>query len=536
MSIRIYNTLSGQKEPFEPVTPGQVGIYLCGPTVYKPSHIGHGVGPIIFDAIKRYLTFRGYRVTWVVNVTDVEDKLIAEAAAQNLPIFELAQRVTDNYNDAMRRLHVTGIDHMPKASEYIQDIVDYIERLVEKGAAYPADGDVYFDVTADADYGKLSNRSPEEQFGQRDLQGGRKKHPGDFALWKASKPDEPDEVKFDSPWGKGRPGWHIECSVMSMNLLGETFDIHGGGMDLVFPHHENEIAQSETATGRCFAKYWMHNGLTRFNTKKIAKSDPEMAALMEKMVLTRLLDEYGGELLRYFILSTHYRRPIDFSPEEMEAKRKGLTTFHRLFDRIERITKGTVYGDSPSTEHAPSPGAPAVKAFADEVLAFRSRFIEVMDDDFNTAAAIAVLFELAARINRFIDEQKLEVQAPPEPSGAALAAGRQLVELARLLGLFLEPPAENETKPAEALVDAGRVQAVVAEIEKHCREANLAEIADALAGRAGTVDELMRVLIDVRQHCRKSKNFQVADLIRDKLAGIGITLIDRATGTEWTME
>jgi len=499
MAIRVYNTLSGEKEEFQTVEPGKVGIYLCGPTVYKPSHIGHAVGPIIFDAIKRYLTFRGYEVTWVVNITDVEDKLIAEAATQKLGVFELARRVTDNYNDAMRQLNVTGIDHMPKASEYIQDIVDYIQALVDKGAAYPSSGDVYFDVTADRDYGKLSNRSPDEQFGQRELQSGVKKSPGDFALWKASKPDEPDDVKFDSPWGPGRPGWHIECSVMSMKLLGETFDIHGGGMDLIFPHHENEIAQSETATGQCFARYWLHNGLTRFNTKKISKSDAEMAKFMEKMVLTRLLEDHDGELIRYLILGTHYRSPIDFSDEEVAAKKKGLTSFYRLFDRLQRVTGASAYGDATPLHDASLAGDAPIQAFVEVVRADRQRFIDFMDDDFNTAAAIAVLFELAGKINRFIDEQKLETAPQDATRATALAGGRELVELGRLLGMFLEPPAET-------------------------------------SGGGEKLDAVMQVLIDVRQHCRQSKNFEAADMIRDKLAEAGITLVDRPGGTEWETE
>jgi len=317
MSLRVYNTLTQKKEEFEPVTPGKVGIYLCGPTVYKPSHIGHAVGPIIFDAVKRYLSFRGYDVTWVVNITDVEDKIIEEAARQGCTAMELAERVTKNYLDAMAALHITGIDEMPKASEYIGAIIEFVQRLIDKGAAYVSGGDVYFDVTADPDYGKLTRRSIEDQEGQRELQSGEKRHPGDFALWKEAKPEEPDEVKFDSPWGQGRPGWHIECSVMSTRILGDTFDIHGGGMDLKFPHHENEIAQSETATGQRFAKYWMHNGLTRFNTKKVSKSDPAMQAALLEMTLSNLLENYSGELLRYFVLSTHYRRPIEYSPEEI---------------------------------------------------------------------------------------------------------------------------------------------------------------------------------------------------------------------------
>ncbi|MCP4246606.1 MAG: cysteine--tRNA ligase, partial [bacterium] len=393
MSLRIYNTLTHTKEAFEPLDPPKVGIYLCGPTVYKPSHIGHAVGPIVFDAVKRYLTFRGYDVTWVVNVTDVEDKIIVEAAEQGCSSLELAQRVTQNYLDAMAALNVTGIDRMPKASEHIGGIIAYVEKLIERGCAYVAGGDVYFDVTADEDYGKLSNRSIDDQMGQRELASGPKRHPGDFALWKEAKPEEPDEVKFDSPWGSGRPGWHIECSVMSNEMLGESFDIHGGGMDLIFPHHENEVAQSESATGKPFAKYWLHHGLTRFNTKKVSKSDPEMQKALLEMTLSNLLQSYSGELLRFFVLSTHYRRPIEYSPAELDDKRKGLETFYRLFERIERITAESVYDiprpeprDSSRVSHGDSaPETPAVvePAFASEIEGYHRRFVEAMDDDFN---------------------------------------------------------------------------------------------------------------------------------------------------------
>ncbi|MDO8630244.1 MAG: cysteine--tRNA ligase, partial [Phycisphaerales bacterium] len=339
MSLVVYNTLTRKKEPFEPVTPGKVGIYLCGPTVYKPSHVGHAVGPIIFDAIKRYLVFRGYKVTWVVNITDVDDKLIVEARKQETTTFALAERVTKDYLAAMKLLHVDGIDIMPKASESMGDIIGVIQRLMDNGCAYVSGGDVYFDVARDADYGKLSNRRLDDQEGQRDLRSGEKRNAGDFALWKGAKPEEPEEVKFDSPWGKGRPGWHIECSAMAQRYLGETFDIHGGGLDLIFPHHENEIAQSESANDKPFAKYWLHNGLTRVNTKKISKSDasPEMVAVLAKMTLHNLLAAYPPELIRFFVLSTHYRRPIEYSEEEIESKRKGLDTFYRLFERVERL-------------------------------------------------------------------------------------------------------------------------------------------------------------------------------------------------------
>ena len=326
MTLRVYNTLSHEKELFKPVQPGKVGIYLCGPTVYKNSHLGHAVGPVIFDAIKRYLVYKGFEVTWVVNITDVEDKLIDEARKQQRGVYDLAEEVSRNYRDGLARLAVNNIDYMPKASENINEIITMTQQLIDRGYAYEVSGDVYFDVSKDEDYGRLSNRKVEDQSCQRDLTGEGKRNPQDFALWKASKPGEPDEVCFDSPWGKGRPGWHIECSAMSIKFLGETFDFHGGGMDLIFPHHENEIAQAESATGKLFAKSWLHNGLTRFNTKKISKSDPEMQKLLEEMTLTNLLDKWGGELIRFFILSTHYRRPIEFSDEELTSKKKGLET------------------------------------------------------------------------------------------------------------------------------------------------------------------------------------------------------------------
>jgi cysteinyl-tRNA synthetase len=335
---------------------------------------------------------------------------------------------------------------------------------------------------------KLSNRSAEAQEGQRELERGQKRNPGDFALWKAAKPNEPEEVKFDSPWGKGRPGWHIECSAMSVRYLGESFDIHGGGMDLIFPHHENEIAQSESASGRVFAKYWLHHGLTRFNTKKVSKSDPEMAAALEKMTLTRLLERWDGELLRFFILSTHYRRPIDFSDEELEAKKKGLSTFHRLFERVERLS-----GQSPfEGEAGGDPGSLAKELGEDQ-----SRFEQAMDDDFNTAAAIAVLFEMATRINRFIDVEKLEAGAEDGRKRAVLAATRQLIGLGRHLGLFLRPPT------AEAGADSG------------------------------VLNNVMQVVIEIRAHLRKNKDFATADLLRKRLSDVGVTLEDRPDGTLW---
>src|SRR3954468_23157190 len=338
MSLRVYNTLTGTKELFEPVKPGHVGIYLCGPTVYKPPHIGHMVGPVIFDAIKRYLTFKGFKVTWIVNITDVEDKLIDASIKTGRSVQDLAEQYTKEYHEALDSLGVEGIDRFPKASEHMPEIIGICQRLIERGIAYATDGNVWFDVTKDADYGKLSHRRPEDQeSGTRELAGRGKRNPADFALWKAAKPGEP---QWDSPWGKGRPGWHIECSAMSMKYLGETFDIHGGGMDLLFPHHENELAQSESATGTRFVKYWLHNGLTKMKTKLAGGEvrDEKMSGSLGNVVAAReLVEKHGAELVRYMLLMTHYRRPIDFSDDVMVSARKGLSTFQRLFERVDRL-------------------------------------------------------------------------------------------------------------------------------------------------------------------------------------------------------
>jgi len=504
MAIRVFNTLSGEKEVFEPVNPPKVGIYLCGPTVYKPSHLGHAVGPIVFDAIKRYLVHRGYDVTWVVNITDVDDKIIDEARRQGCGIFELAERVADDYVRNMQKLRVTGIDIMPRASQHIQDIIDIVQRLIDRGAAYVVGGDVYFDISKDPDYGKLSHRRPEEQFaGTREgLVSAGKRNPGDFALWKAAKPDEPDEVKFDSPWGRGRPGWHIECSAMSTKYLGQPFDIHGGGMDLIFPHHENEIAQSETAYDKPFVKYWLHNGLTRINTKKLSKSDAEMRAILERLTLTRLLSEVPPELIRFFVLQTHYRRPIDFSNEALEAAKKALNSFYRFFERVERLSSSSPYVGGPKAEALTERlDDEQARKFLRRFLAAEQRFYDAMDDDFNTAAALAVLFDLVGMTNRFIDEHRLEASRQEQKVQAVQAAARAVVELGNLLGLFEEPPSQP-----------------------------------AIGAEDQMVRRLIDLLVEVRSRARKSKQFEMADFIRSELAALGIKLEDRPDGTIWRME
>ncbi|MEA2710377.1 MAG: cysteinyl-tRNA synthetase [Phycisphaerales bacterium] len=500
MSLRVYNTLTKKKELFEPVRPGKVGIYLCGPTVYKSPHIGHMVGPVIFDAIKRFLVYKGFEVTWVVNITDVEDKLIEAAQKQNASVQELAEKYSAEYLQCLGALGIDTIDRMPKATEHIADIIELTEKLISTGHAYAAEGNVWFDVSKDPEYGKLSNRKVEEQETTGRVEAAGKKNPADFALWKSAKSDP----SWDSPWGRGRPGWHIECSAMSMKYLGQTFDMHGGGMDLMFPHHENELAQSECATGHTFAKYWMHNGLTRIKTKLASGewADEKMSGSIGNVVSAAdLIEKHGADLLRYLLLSTHYRRPIEFTDEVIANSKKGLAVFTRLFERAQRVT-GQPLGDDVQDmdrfantlldgEHA---------TFARAVLNFKMKFLEMMDDDFNTAGAIGVLHELAGEINGFIEKHNVEQNKQPDLLPAVAAAAQSLKKLALVLGLFRPGFAKPEPKDM------------------------------------GLTEQLMKLLIEIRANARKDKNFPLADAVRKGLEAIGVTLEDRADGTIWRKE
>jgi cysteinyl-tRNA synthetase len=504
MSLRVYNTLTRQKELFEPVRPGKVGVYLCGPTVYKSPHIGHMVGPVIFDAIKRYLLYKGYEVTWVVNITDVDDKLIAAAAKQNTSVVDLAERHTREYFDALRLLGVDTIDHFPRASEHMAEIIDVCQRLIDQGFAYAAAGNVWFDVAKDPDYGKLSNRKVEEQeSGTREIEGAGKRNPADFALWKAAKPGEP---AWDSPFGRGRPGWHVECSAMSMKLLGEKLDMHGGGMDLMFPHHENELAQSESATGQPFVKYWMHNGLTRVRTKA-AGGDWAVSDMHESsgnaIRVHELIEKHGPEVIRYLLISTHYRRPIEFSEDALVEARKGLSTFGRLFERVERL--GVPADAKDMDQHSGAMLEGEHEHFAREILALKMKFLEMMDDDFNTAGAIAVMHQIATETNRFMEKTGVEREKHEDNVKAAVAACLTVKKLGQTLGLFRKPAGDSNNSAAMQL-------------QKSVNE---------------LLDRVMDVMIELRKKARAEKNFALADAIRDGLTKIGVTLEDTPTGTIW---
>ena len=510
--LQVYSTLTRKKEPF-PKRPGEpVTMYVCGPTVYKPSHIGHMVGPVIFDTVKRYLTYLGYPVKWLVNITDVDDKLIARANESGTTVKDLAERMTADYFECLKKLNVTGIDAFPKATEHIGDMIRTIGGLIEKGYAYPADGDVYFNVAKDEDYGKLCGFDPEAlEAGSRIEVSGRKKNPGDFALWKAAKPGEP---AWDSPWGRGRPGWHIECTCMAIKHLGETLDIHGGGLDLRFPHHENELAQSESATGKPFARIWMHNGLLKMGSGKMAGSVGNVLNVADA------LKQVSGEALRLFIIQTHYRSPIDLGewdprdkngpaiPPGLENAKKGQETFVRLAERFDRVT-----GKSLFEAAVPTNAADGRSFRRPEFGEFLTRFREFMDDDFNTGGAVGVLFELARTLNGIADAGKLEDPARADTGAKAdFEEGALLLkELGAILGLFYEKPQTASLGGDDKLV-SGLMQLVI-ELRNNLR---------AEAKKISAKDDPTKKML-----------FGQTDIIRQRLAELGVTLEDRAAGTTW---
>ena len=465
MSLKIYNTMSRSKELFETIEPNKVRMYVCGPTVYDKAHVGHAMSSIVFDVIRRYLEYKGYRVKHVMNYTDVEDKVIRRAQELGVEPLALAERYLHDYDQHLIDLNVLPASVNPRASTEIEYIIQMVEGLIESGYAYEADGDVYFRVSQDDDYGRLSRRKLEDmRAGFRLEVDERKEDPADFALWKAAKPGEP---AWESPWGMGRPGWHIECSAMSLHHLGEEIDIHGGGNDLVFPHHENEIAQSESLTGKRFARYWVHNGMMQLGGEAMSKSTGNVFTIEE------FLDHYEADVLRILILNSSYRNPLTFNEEVLQHAKRGL----------ERM-RGALRDASPAAER-PKEREDALTAKLEST---KAAFEEAMDDDFNTASALSVLFELVRSINQARDEGVGE---------DALSKAKDLLrELAGVLGLRLDVDRQGAREAAP----------------------------------------FIELLIEVRSELRDAKQWALADLVRDRLGELGIVLEDLKDGTVWKSE
>jgi cysteinyl-tRNA synthetase len=447
----LFNTLTGQKSEFKP-NDDTITMYVCGVTVYDDCHIGHAMSYILFDVIRRYFKYRGYKVKYVQNFTDIDDKIINRANQLGISTAELSEKYIDEYFKDMDRLNITRADIYPRATEEIPKIIEVIEGLIEREYAYESNGSVYYRVKKFPEYGKLSHQNTDEMISNTSPDTEEKESPLDFALWKATKPGEP---AWESPWGNGRPGWHIECSAMSLKYLGESMDIHGGGKDLIFPHHENEIAQSESYTGKPFVQYWLHNGLLQMSGDKMSKSLGNLVTVKEA------LDRFSADAIRFFILSSHYRSPITYSDEALEAAEAGIDRLRQAVKKHSGAGTGTGKLDS-------SP--------------YRDKFIESMDDDFNSAQAIATLFDLAREINRGATE------------GMNVDEARQtLIELVQIMGFTLE---ERE-QPA---IDAG---------------------------------PLIDLLLSIRTEMRKEKNWHMSDKIRDELTALGIVLEDTPDGTTW---
>lgn len=524
-AIRVYNTLSRQKEPFRTLVPGKVGMYLCGPTVYAEAHIGHMVGPVIFDTIKRYLVYSGYEVTLVVNITDVDDKLIASSRKRGITMSQVATEMTMDYLANLQSLGVNQIDHLPRATDYMDEIIEFVKELILKGFAYANGGDVFFDVTRDPNYGQLSNRTADSQQGEGGDAASKKRSSGDFALWKSAKEGEP---AWASPWGKGRPGWHIECSAMSRSILGKTFDIHGGGLDLVFPHHENELAQSRCCHSAPMVSYWMHNGLMKREAgagKLGGKSDRAAASETAEVDvsskisrskgaggLAKLIDAQTGERIRFFLLRSHYRSTNVFGDEGLEEAGQALNAFYRLIQRFDRITGEAFYPQVGQTGEAEELTFAKSRAAGDALLAdagsegllaelarLRNSFLEKMDDDFNTGGAVSDLFEMSRALNRFVDQNSLEdsKKRSAENIDTWRTGMRVLRELGAILGLFVKAPKKIS------------------------------------GGDSQLIDGLMGLLIELRANARKNKDFATSDLIRDGLLKHSITLQDLKEGTTW---
>lgn len=497
MALTIYNSLSRTKEPFVPVKKNVVRMYVCGMTVYNDAHIGHARTYVAFDVIRRYLEYKGFIVTYVQNITDVDDKIIAAARKEGINPLAYAQRFTGRCLEDLDALGVRRADLYPKASETIPDMIQMIQEIIENGYAYVANGDVYFSVEKFAPYGRLSGQNiAEMKTGARIEPGEQKQSPLDFALWKHAKPGEPT---WDSPWGSGRPGWHIECSTMSRKLLGVPFDIHGGGMDLRFPHHENEIAQAEAATGRQFAKYWMHIGLLTINGEKMSKSLGNIINIRD------LLQKWDSEVLRVFFVQAHYRSPPDFSEKALTDIEKGLERLYRLKERLEERAHTAT-----KQKLLPSKLSVDEKHYLEIVSEFQDAFEQAMDDDFNTPKAFASLFEFVNASNRFF---KHTTQSSVELCRYALEV---YLKTGSVLSLF-QPKLMPTQREDPVLVH--QLQQVLQTFEN--------------SPVPFTIDELLKSLLDVRENARSCKDWKTADIIRKTLEGLGFEVQDTTHGPVW---
>jgi len=482
--MRIHNTMTGKKEEFVPVTPGQVQMYVCGITVYDHCHIGHARSAIVFDVMRRYLKYKGFGVTFIKNFTDIDDKIINKAKQEGITWDRVAQKYIEEYYQDMESLGVDRADVEPKATEHIQEIVDIVRGLIDKGYAYEVQGDVYFEVEKFADYGKLSKRDLDDMMaGARVEVNENKRNPMDFALWKSSKEGEP---AWESPWGPGRPGWHIECSAMSRKHLGDTFDIHGGGADLIFPHHENEIAQSEAYTGRPFVKYWVHNGFITVDKEKMSKS------LGNFFTIKEILNKFDAEVIRFFLLSTHYRSPIEFSDEQLRESEASIDRYYTTSARI---------SDFLGQDHSKEKEGADEKLLADLLAKFPDKFGEAMDDDFNTALAIGNIFELIRLVNKYLDGK---------PSG------KKAIELA--------------SKARDLLKEAGGVLNIFRRTPEEWGRSLMSFKCPDLT------EEFIMGRIKERQVAREKKDWAASDLIRKELEERGIILEDKKEGTGWKVK
>ena len=488
MTIQIHNTLSGKKEALQPIEAGHVKLYVCGITSYDYCHIGHARSALAFDMIVRYLKYRGLNVTYVRNFTDIDDKIIARAGEQHTTSELLANRFIEEFYTDMDKLGIDRPDIEPKATEHIGEMINLIGELINQGKAYPSGGDVYYIIDSFPEYGKLSKRNIDDmQAGARISVNEQKRHPMDFVLWKGSKPGEPT---WDSPWGPGRPGWHIECSAMSRKYLGETFDIHGGGQDLIFPHHENEIAQSEGANHKPFAKYWIHHGFVTIRDEKMSKS------LGNFLTIRDILSHYHPEILRFFIFSTHYRNPVDFSEAAMQDATTGLERLYECVAAIDAL-KAETRDDAMQS------------CLSDKDMqqldSLESRFQKAMDNDFNTAQAQGIFFDSVKTINRI--RRKLPTIPTTDDLRVLKNSIATLKKLANIMGLLGE--------------DAGQFLA-----------AKKARLVSECAIDVAAIE----TLIAERYQCRQAKNWARSDAIRDQLLGKNIELMDGPNGTTWSVK